>query len=108
MSLQGLSDVLLNISLLLLVFDVPVAVILIRAAYQRPRIWALTLMAIASSGIALLVIAYVVAALNNVAGSPLSVDVLRVLFRFSAVVLALFPPMFLYVYSTGRFRDGQE
>lgn len=101
-----LADFLLVVSVGLLILDVPVAWILVRAAWKKPHIWALTLMAIVSVGIAILVLVYLLAVANTAAGYPIPKEAAQVGFRLAALVMALFPPLFLFVYRTGRFRDG--
>ena len=103
---MSISDLLLNASVLLLLLDIPVAVILVRAARKKPHIWALTLFALVSVGIAVLIVSYVAAATNALLGFPVPREVSQVGFRTAALVLGTFPPLFLWVYKTGRFRDG--
>jgi hypothetical protein len=103
-----LSDVLLNLSAALLVLDIPVAFILTRAAIRKPHIWALSLFAVASIGIAILIVSYIAAATNALLGYPVPRELSQLGFRFAALVLGIFPPAFLWVYRTGRFRDGDE
>jgi len=105
---MSLPDVLLNAAAALIFLDVPVAIILVRAALRKPHITALTLMAVASWGIAILISAYVFAALNAVAGYPVPKETAQIGFRLAAVVLAIFPPLFLLAYLRGWFRDGQK
>lgn len=101
-----LSDLLLGASIFSLAWIIPIVVLLIREARKKPHIWALTLFTYVCACIAALVVSYVAAASNAAAGSPIPPDALRVLFRAVALILGLFPPLFWWVYRTGRFRDG--
>jgi len=92
----------------LLLLNWPVAAILTRAAIRKPHIWALTVMAISSTLVALGISAYVIAVLNAAAGGPFDQEQLRIIFRIVLVGIALFPVLFFWVYATGRFRDGAE
>jgi hypothetical protein len=105
---MSLPDVLLGFSVVSLFWIVPIAILLAAAALQRPHIWSLTLMALLAIGIGLLEIAYIVAAVDAVLGYPIAKDLTQVGFRLAAIVIAVFPPLFWYVYITGRFRDGSE
>lgn len=103
---MSLPDILLNLSAFSLVWILPIAVLLTRVAMQRPHYWALTLFALLTVGIALLEAAYIAAATNAFLGYPIPKEVAQVGFRLSALVVAMFPPIFWWVYKTGRFRDG--
>jgi hypothetical protein len=100
------SSALLAMLQALLLLNWPVAAILTRAALHKPHIWALTIMAISSTLVALGVTAYVVAVLNAVTGGPFDQEQLRIIFRGVLVGIALFPILFLWLYRTERFRDG--
>lgn len=91
----------------LLLMNWPVAVILIRAARKRPRIRALTVMAILTTLIATALSAYVFTVVNAGAGYALPREVAQIITRGVFVGLALFPLWFLWLYRTGRFRDGE-
>ena len=104
---MNIGDLLVAVAAVLLVLDIPVAVILVRAAWQKPRIWLLTLMALVSVGIAVVVGVSILAVANIAAGYPVPPDVTRLGFRAALLVLAAFPPIFLWVYRTGRFRDEE-
>lgn len=100
-----MAEVLLDWSVLSLAWIIPIAVLLVRAAWKRPRYWSLTLLALLTVGISMLELAYVVAAVDAALGYPISQELSRVGFRLAAFVVALFPPLFWWVYVTGRFRD---
>lgn len=104
MTLEG---VLFAVIAALLLLNWPVAVILIRAAMRRPRIRALTVMATLTTIIAVSLTAYVLAVVNA-SVSYLPREAMQVIFRLLFLLLALFPLWFLWLYRTGRFRDGGE
>lgn len=103
---MNLADVLLNVSAISLVWIIPIAFVLIRAALQKPHYWSLTLFALLTLGIAALEVAYIANATNALLGYPVSQDLSRIGFRLAALIVALFPPVFWFVYRSGRFRDG--
>jgi hypothetical protein len=100
------ADLLLKWSVLSLAWVLPIAALLCHAAWKRPRYWSLTLLALLTVGISLLELAYVFAATNALLGYPVPQEVAQLTFRIAAFVVALFPPLFWWVYATGRFRDG--
>lgn len=85
-----------------------VSLILIRAAWKRPHIWALTVMAISSTLVTLGLATYVWAVANAAVGFPVSQEATRVILRTVLIGLSLFPYLFLWVYITGRFTDGEK
>lgn len=109
MSSDGLTwfaGLLYTIAIPFALLDIPVALILVRAAWRRPRITLLSLFALLSVGIASLEFAYIVSVANGVA-QALSVEMVRVLFRATVLPLALFPPLFLLAYYRDWFRDAR-
>lgn len=105
MTLEG---VLFAVISFLLLLNWPVALILIRAARHRPRIRALTVMAVSSVLIALGLTAYVLAVLNSGQGYVFPREVAQIAFRAVLIGLAIFPLWFLWLYLTGRFRDYDQ
>ncbi len=102
MTLDGILFALLSIALLM---NWPVAAILVRAAWKRPRIKALTFSAALSVVIALAVTLYVLT-VANYSAQVVPDEAMRVVLRFVLLLVALWPLGFLYAYVTGRFRDG--
>ena len=92
----------------LLLLNWPVAVILSRAAFRRPRIRALTVMATLTTIIAIALTAYVLAVVNAGTGYLLPREIAQVVIRGVFLTLALFPLWFLWLYRTGRFSDGPD
>lgn len=103
MTLEG---VLFGALAALLMLNWPVAIILVRAALQRPRIRALTVMATITTIIAISLTSYVFAVVNAGSGYVFPREVAQAVIRSAFVALALFAPWFLWLYRTGRFRDG--
>lgn len=91
---------------LLLIGLYPMAVILIVAAWKRPRIWALNIMALSTAAIALGISAYQFAVGNAAAGYPVDQAIARIILRGSLILIEALPLVFFWVYRTGRFRDG--
>lgn len=89
----------------LLLLNWPVAAILIRAARRRPRIRALTVMAVLATIIASALTLYVAAVINAGGGYIVPKEWAQAAFRFVLLALALFPLWFLWLYATGRFRE---
>lgn len=92
----------------LLLLNWPVAFILVRAALRRPRILALSVFATLTTIIAIALTAYVFAVINAGEGYVVPREVAQVVIRAVFVFLALFPLWFLWLYRTGRFRDGGD
>ena len=84
--------------------NVIVAAILVRAAWQQPRIRFLTATAIGSVLVAAGIVAYVVAANNAALGYPLDRDFLRLVLRVVLIGLGVYPFLWLRDYLTGRFQ----
>ena len=80
--------------------------ILLREARQRPFIRALSLMTLISGLISLGLTAYVLAVLNAGFGYPLPKELGQTGLRTALAGFAVFPYLFLWLYRTGRFRDG--
>lgn len=98
-------DVLL-LPLYALAFLVPaVGVVLTRAAYQSPRINALTFMAAFVDAVAVLIPTYLIAVLNAALGYPLPREFGQLVFRAVIIALGLICVYFLRLYQSGRFRD---
>ena len=92
----------------LLLLNWAVAWILIRAARKRPRIRALNVMAVLTTIIATSLTAYIWAVANAGAGYVLPKEIAQIVFRLVFVSLGVFPLWFLWLYRTGRFRDGGD
>lgn len=103
MTLEGLLFVGLCSGLML---NWPVALVLARAAWQRPRIMALTVSAVSAVLIAAGLTVYVLAVANASWDYPVPRETAQVGLRLVLMGLALFPVWFLWLYRTGRFRDG--
>lgn len=103
---MSLADALYAILALQTVGYLPVAFVMLRAARQRPSIWALTLFSYLTIVIAVVVVTYVLAVANSLAGQPVSLDTTKTVLRLVFIPLAAFPYLFAWVYLTGRFRDG--
>lgn len=103
MTVEGVLFVIIQLMLLL---NWPVAFILIRAASRKPRIRALTVMAVATTLIALGLTVYVWAVINSAVGYIIPKEAAQIFFRLILIALAAFPIWFLWLYVTGRFRDG--
>lgn len=107
MTLGTVGDALLNVATIVgFALDIPVALYVLRAAWRRPRYWSLVLMAYLCVGIAVIVPLSAWAAANQAAGYPVDREVVRLAFRAVLLYLAFFPPLFIWVRRTGRFRDG--
>lgn len=91
-----------------LLLNWPVAFILIRAARRPPKIMALNVMAAGAFAIALSITAYQLAVANVAAGYPVPQDVARTVLRLVLLVLEVLPVGFLWIYMTGRFKDGEH
>lgn len=104
MTVEGVLFAVLTVCLMM---NWPVAVILAAAAYHRPRIMALTVMAVSATLIASGLSAYVLAVVNAEAGFPIPRETAQVVLRGVLLALALFPLWFLWLYRTGRFRDTE-
>lgn len=104
MTLEGVLFVGLAVGLMA---NWPVAVILGLAAAKRPRIMALTVMAVSATLIATGLSVYVLAVMNAVWGYPVPREGAQILLRAVLLGLALFPIWFLWLYRTGRFRDSE-
>lgn len=87
---------------LLLTYPI-VAFILIRAALKRPRITALSAMAVLTVLIALLVLVTVAAVGNAAAHYPIDQEIVRIVFRGVLFAVGCFPIWFLWLYYTRRF-----
>lgn len=90
-----------------LMLNVPVSLILIHAAWQKPRIVALNVMAVSSTLITLGLTTYVLAVLNVAAGYPVPKEVMQNVLRSVLIGLAAFPLWFLWLYVTRRFEDRE-
>lgn len=105
MTIEGVLFILVQVMLLL---NWPVTIILARAARIRPRIRVLTTMAVLSCLISVCLTIYVWAVLNSVFGFPISREVGQAILRMGLIGLGIFPIWFLWLYLTGRFRDGSN
>lgn len=103
MSLDGILFTLLALSLLA---NIPVAIILTIAALQKPRIKVLTVWAVGSWLVAIGIGAYVLAVINAGLGYVIDQSIARAIFRFLLLGLALYPLWWMWLWATGRFRDG--
>jgi hypothetical protein len=103
MTLEGALFVLLVISV---PADWLVFAVLLREARHRPHIMALSLMTLSTGLIALGLTAYLFAVVNANYGYLLPKETAQVTLRLTFVGFALFPFLFLWLYRTGRFRDG--
>ena len=103
---MNFETLLLILQQFLLVPLYPMAVILVIAALRRPHIWALTIMALATTAIALGISAYQFAVANAAAGYPVPQDISRTILRLAFIAIEILPLLFFWVYRTGRFRDG--
>jgi uncharacterized YccA/Bax inhibitor family protein len=102
-------DVLLFLALQLSVIgNGAVTLILVRAAWHKPRYWSLTLMATSSALVTIGLGTYIWAVLNAAAGYIVDQTTMRVVFRAVLIGLSAFPFLFVWVYATRRFRDGHE
>lgn len=90
---------------LLLLYPV-VAWILTRAAWEKPRIWSLLIMALTADAIVILEFVTALSIANAGAGYFVPQELARFGFRLAANFVGLIPLLFLWVYRTGRFRDG--
>lgn len=105
---MNLADVLL-LPLYALAFLVPaVGFVLTRAAFQSPRINALTFMAAFVDAVGVLIPTYLIAVLNATLGYPLPRDIGQLVFRVVIISLGLICVYFLRLYRAGRFRDGDS
>lgn len=93
---------------LMLALNVPVTAILIRAALVRPRIRFLTTSATLSALITATVMVYVGAVANREFRAPFNEDLARIILRVVLLALAAYPLWWLWLYFTGRFRDGER
>lgn len=103
--LAWLAGLLYGIAIPFALLDIPVAVILVRAAWRRPHITLLSLFALLSVGIATLELAYLFSVANGLTQS-FPAEFVRVLFRATVVPIGLFPPLFLLAYYRNWFRDA--
>lgn len=83
-----------------------VTVILIWAAIRPPRIRFLSFVAAFSFVITIVLGAYVAAIANAGAGYVVPKEVAQVVLRAIVLALSFVPLWFLWLYVTGRFRDG--
>ena len=94
----------------LLVVSVPadwiVFAVLLREAKEKPYIKALLLMTLSTGLIALGLSAYLLAVVNATFGYLLPKETAQVTLRAAFIGFAVFPFLFLWLYRTGRFRDG--
>lgn len=104
MTIEG---ILFGLIAAMLLLNWPVALILVRAAARRPGIRALTVMATLTTIIAFALTAYVIAVVNAGQGYLFPREVAQITIRVVFLALALFPLWFLWLYRTGRFRDGE-
>ena len=105
---MSLPDVLL-LPLYALALLVPaVGVVLTRAAWQRPRIAALTFMAAFVDSVGVLIVTYLVAVANSAAGFVFPREVGQVVLRLVIISLGLVSVWFFHLYRNGRFQDGEE
>lgn len=105
MTLEGALFVLLQLSLMA---NWPVALFLLYQSRKKPRVMALTVMAVAALLIALGLTAYVLAVVNAELDYAVARATAQALFRLVLLGLALFPLWFLWLFATKRFRDGHE
>jgi hypothetical protein len=103
MSLEGALFALLIVSV---PADWIVFAVLLRESLHRPYILALTLMTLSTGLIALGLTAYLLAVVNANFGYILPKETAQVTLRLTFVGFALFPFLFLWLYRSGRFRDG--
>ena len=103
MTIEGILFVIIQLMLLL---NWPVAIILMRAANHKPRIRALTVMAVATTLIAIGLTVYVWAVINAATGYVIPKEAAAIFFRLVLIGLGVFPIWFLWLYVTHRFADG--
>ena len=97
--------VLTSIIVVLTVVSIASAAVLVRAAYQRPRIGALTERATIAVVIAAFGLVYSAAAINTGLGSTLfTTDAARLGVRATVIVLLGIPAWWTLLYLTGRLR----
>lgn len=82
-----------------------IAAVLVRAAWQRPRIQFLTSTALLTLPIAAVVDVVVLSAINGLAGQPVGSDTVRIVFRLILLVLVAAVFRWWWIYRTGGFRD---
>lgn len=102
MTLEGILFFAIAVALMM---NWPVAGLLVWQAWKRPRIMALTVMAVSSVLIAGGLTAYVFAVINAAAAYPVPRELAQIWLRAILLGLALFPFWFLWLFLTGRFRD---
>lgn len=83
-----------------------VSIVLIVPAARRPRIRFLTVMTVLSVILSVLLTAYVWAVFNAAAGYVVSADIAKTALRICFLALPFFQVWFLFLYATGRFKDG--
>lgn len=97
--------VLPSLIVVLTVVAIASAAILVRAAYAKPRIGALTERATIAVVIALFGLVYSVGAINTELGSALfATEVARLGVRTTVIVLLAIPAWWTVLYLTGRLR----
>lgn len=105
MSLEGLLLLLLTTSLLA---NIPVAIILTVAAWQKPRIKVLVVWAVGSWLVAIGIGAYVLAVVNAAFGYLVAPEAAKIVLRLCLLGLAFYPLWWLWLFVTKRFRDGDQ
>ena len=103
MTLEGVLFVLLIVSL---PGDWIVFGILVTESVKKPYVAALSLMTFLAGLIALGLTAYVLAVFNSSLGYILPKEIGQIGLRTALAGFAVFPYLFLWLYRTGRFRDG--
>lgn len=99
---------LVAVSVALLPFSVVSTFLIVSAAYQRPRIGILTDRAIIALDITLMIISGVTVSINRITGYSLfPIEVARVLFLVSLILLELVPVYWLWLWKTGRLGPGR-
>lgn len=100
-----LENALLTILQVMLLLNWPMAAVLVYKAYQKPRIAALSFMALFAVVIALAITVYVLAVINA-GGHFFDENALRVFFRLVLIALGTVPIVFFGMLATNRFKDG--
>lgn len=104
-----IDDVLSILAILLSPFSVLSVIVLAWAANHKPRIGALTERAVIGVFIAIMVVSGAAITFNRLSGYSLfPVEVARIIFLTSLLLLAFVPVAWLWLWITGRLGDGSR